>query len=264
MTSATLATNQDFSFVRGRLGVDHSSTDEEQVIERIYSSPFDFNKQSFLAIPSDIPMPHEPQFTEVFSEYLLQIMRTSRGNAFVLFTSYGMLKKVFDQTKEELKSIGLHARRQGEENRQALLTWFRETEGAILFGTDSFWEGVDVVGDALRCVVLAKLPFKVPTEPLVQAQTEALLENGKDPFIDYAVPQAIMKFKQGFGRLIRNRKDRGCIVCMDRRLKTKAYGRLFLNSLPSSTWVYEAKNSILEKMESFYSFDKNKTSKLKK
>ena len=264
MTSATLATNQDFSFIRGRLGVDHSSAGEEQVTERIYSSPFDFNKQSLLAVPSDIPMPHEPQFTEVFSEYLPRLMSASRGNAFVLFTSYGMLKKVFDQTKEKLESMGLYARRQGEENRQALLTWFRETEGAILFGTDSFWEGVDVVGDALRCVVLAKLPFKVPTEPLVQAQTEALLEDGKDPFIDYSVPQAIMKFKQGFGRLIRNRKDRGCIVCMDRRLKIKAYGRLFLNSLPSSTWMYEAKDSILEKMESFYSFDKNKTSKLKK
>ncbi len=142
--------------------------------------------------------------------------------------------------------------KQGDDNRQALLNKFKATERSVLFGTDSFWEGVDVAGDALRCVVIVKLPFKVPTEPIIQARTEAILEKGGDPFIDYTVPHAVVKFKQGFGRLIRNRWDRGCIVCLDTRLVTKRYGEYFLNSLPQCEKVFVNGELLWPKMAEFY------------
>ena len=155
-------------------------------------------------------------------------IQTSHGNAFVLFTSYSMLKTCYELLEERLKANRYIALKQGDDNRQSLLNKFKSKERSVLFGTDSFWEGVDVVGDALRCVIIVKLPFQVPSEPIIQARTEAITAKRGNPFLEYSVPNAIVKFKQGFGRSRRNKQDRGCIVCLDKRLIDKSYGRLFL------------------------------------
>lgn len=252
LCSATLSTNQRFDFIKERLGITPDRLEEKPVSEHIYDSPFNYEKQALLAIPSDIPNPSEPQFLERATELIWQAIQASRGNAFVLFTSYSMLKNCANTLTPRFEQNGYTLFRQGEENRQALLNRFKATDRAVLFGTDSFWEGVDVAGEDLRCVVIVKLPFQVPTEPIFQARNESILAAGGSPFMDYAVPQAIVKFKQGFGRLIRHKKDRGCIVCLDNRLVKKGYGRLFLNSLPKCEQLFVPSGELYEKLDAFY------------
>lgn len=224
LTSATLTTGQAFDFYRRRLGLMDAS-----VREASFPSPFDYEKQAQLFVANDLPQPQDPRFTEQVAQALFPLLKACRGNAFVLFTSYQMMRSCADS----LSRRGLSLLVQGDQDRQQLLESFRKWDGSILFGTDSFWEGVDVTGDALRCVILTKLPFKVPTEPLIQARLQAIEEEGGNPFFDYSLPQAVVKFKQGFGRLIRTATDRGTIICLDRRLIEKAYGKVFIKSLPN-------------------------------
>lgn len=252
LCSATLATNKSFEFMKKRLGMTEELLSGKITTENIYSSPFDYQKQALLVIPTDIPPPNDPQFLEVVCERIWESIQASRGNAFLLFTSYSMLQTCYEKLSKRLLDNRYHLLKQGEASRQTLLSRFKDKDYSILFGTSSFWEGVDVPGDALRCVVIVKLPFKVPSEPLIQARTELIKAEGGDPFMDYSVPLAIVKFKQGFGRLIRNKKDRGCIVCLDSRLVTKGYGRLFLNSLPQCQQLFALGKDILEPMKEFY------------
>jgi ATP-dependent DNA helicase DinG len=252
LCSATLATNKSFSFMKERLGITEGLLSGKLTTENIYTSPFDYQKQAMLVIPNDIPQPNDPQFLEAVCERIWEAVQASRGNAFLLFTSYSMLQTCYDRLSKRMIENRFHLFKQGDANRQTLLNQFKNKEYSILFGTSSFWEGVDVPGDALRCVVIVKLPFKVPSEPLIQARTELIVAEGGDPFYDYSVPLAIVKFKQGFGRLIRNKKDRGCIVCLDSRLITKNYGRLFLNSLPQCQELFAPSNELLEPMKEFY------------
>jgi ATP-dependent DNA helicase DinG len=142
--------------------------------------------------------------------------------------------------------------RQGDASRMSLLDKFKANKGSILFGTDSFWEGVDVPGDALRLVIIVKLPFKVPDDPIVSAKGDLLKKEGKNPFMDYLLPEAAIKFKQGFGRLMRRKTDRGCIVCLDRRLISKSYGKLFLKSLPNCPVVMDQSAKIIDKIKKFF------------
>lgn len=232
LCSATLTTQKTFSFFRERLGLKEAFLPERPITENIFPSPFDYPRQVLMLVPNDMPPPTDDGFTDRAVTMIWDVVTASRGGAFVLFTAYGMLKNVHAALQERLENAGYHVMKQGDDHRAVLLQRFRETERAVLFGTDSFWEGVDVVGDALRVVVLVKLPFQVPTEPIIEARAEAIKMKGGDPFWEYAIPRAIVKFKQGFGRLIRSRQDRGCIVCLDSRLKTKGYGRVFLESLP--------------------------------
>lgn len=250
LCSATLSTNGHFQFVRQRLGL--SDETERTISERVFYSPFDYKNRALLVIPNDLPLPTDPGFTASAAEAAFQAILASRGNAFVLFTSYDMLIAAYNLLLPRAKEHGLTLLRQGESARHALIDKFKSKEGSVLFGTDSFWEGVDVAGEALRCVILVKLPFRVPSDPLVQAQTEALVKQGKDPFFDYTVPQAVVKFKQGFGRLIRSKQDRGCIVCLDKRLTTKSYGKAFLKSLPSCRMVVLESDKAFEEMRDFY------------
>jgi len=252
LCSATLTTNQQFHFIRQRLGLTSSHLPERQIKEYIYHSPFDFQKQALLAIPTDIAEPTASSFVHDASEKIWQIIQSSRGNAFVLFTSYTMLKTCFDKLEARLKEHRFHPLKQGDDDRQTLLNKFKATNYSVLFGTDSFWEGVDVAGDALRCVIIVKLPFKVPSDPLIQARSEAITAQGGDAFMDYSLPQAIVKFKQGFGRLIRHQKDRGCIICLDTRLLTKRYGKFFLNSLPKCQQFFVPSNELQTHMQEFY------------
>lgn len=252
LCSATLSTNRSFAFIRQRLGLVPEMIPDRIVTESMYESPFDYQKQTLLVVPTDLPSPIHPSFNKAAVEKIWEAIHASRGNTFVLFTSYTMLQECYNALFDRMKDHKYHPLKQGEGHRNELLNKFKTIDYSVLFGTDSFWEGVDVAGDALRCVVIVKLPFKVPSEPIIQARTEALVKEGRDPFMEYALPSAIVKFKQGFGRLIRNKRDRGCIVCLDTRLVTKGYGKMFLNSLPQCEQIIAEGPQILERMRDFY------------
>lgn len=248
LCSATLATNQNFEFVRHRLGLQ----EKEGVTEKIYTSPFDYEKRTLLLVPTDLPDPTEPAFNAQAGALLPKLIDASQGSVFILFTSYEMLRSFHALLLPFAEEKGYPLLKQGEVARSLLLEKFKQKEGSILLGTDSFWEGVDVAGEALRSVIIMKLPFKVPNDPLVQGTAEILTKQGKNPFIEYAVPQAAIKFKQGFGRLMRQKTDRGCIVCLDKRLINRPYGKTILKSLPPSPTCFEKSESVVDRMQEFY------------
>lgn len=253
LCSATLSTQKSFQYVKQRVGLLGAAQEAfRTTLEKIYDSPFDFQKQVLLGIPVDMPLPDHPKFLEALKAAVFELVKASRGNAFVLFTSYSMLKACYEALSADLQAQGFHVLKQGDDQRNVLLKRFKEQDGSVLFGTDSFWEGVDVVGDALRCVIIAKLPFQVPTEPIAEARTEAITARGGNPFMEYSTPKAIVKFKQAFGRLIRHKEDRGCVICLDARLLKKSYGQLFLKSLPECMQVFAPLAEVAEKMKSFY------------
>lgn len=252
LCSATLTTNKNFDFMRQRLGLIPEFLESTPITENAYESPFNFQQQALLTVPTDLPEPNSSKFTEAAAEKIFQAIEASHGSAFVLFTSYTMLKQCCQILEERLQSKKYTLFKQGDDNRQNLLQKFKTTSRAVLFGTDSFWEGVDVAGEALRCVIIVKLPFKVPSEPIIQARTEAIAAKGGDPFMEYSLPNAIVKFKQGFGRLIRTKRDRGCIVCLDTRLLTKRYGQEFLDSLPPCQRVFASGPEFQKIMTDFY------------
>ncbi len=252
LTSATLSTNKNFQYFRERIGLTKEYLDDPEIIERQYQSPFDYPNQAKLIIPQDIPDPQDPLFFDQAVIAIWEAIKASRGNAFVLFTSYGMMEKCAKALREQLQKHRFPLFKQGSTSRKEILEQFKSTNYSVLFGTDSFWEGVDVAGDALRCVILVKLPFRVPSEPLMQARTEHMKDKGLDPFRNYHLPSAIVKFKQGFGRLIRHKKDRGCIICLDSRLITRPYGKQFLNSLPPCNSSIINLKELSNEMELFY------------
>lgn len=252
LCSATLTTHRSFSFIRHQLGLTANQLEGKEVIEAIYDPPFDYSKQALLAIPSDLPPPNAPSFNQKAAEAIWKLIQGSRGNSFVLFTSYSSMRSCFQWVAEKSRGSTFTLMKQGDKNRRELLDAFRQTDQSVLFGTDSFWEGVDVQGEALRQVIIVKLPFRVPSEPIIEARAEAILKSGGKPFGDYSLPNAIVKFKQGFGRLIRNRKDRGAIICLDNRLTSKGYGQGFLNSLPPCTRVVEPMEKLEKTVKEFY------------
>lgn len=245
LCSATLTTNQSFSFLKQRIGL--GGPVKRPLFEQACPSPFPYEERSLLVVPDDLPSPLDPSFVEAIIPAIEQAIQSCGGSAFVLFTSYDMLVRCADRLKGKYPIF-----QQGDSPRHALLQQFKQTPGGVLLGTNSFWEGVDVPGEALRCVIITKLPFTVPTEPVHEAQSEALKRQGKSPFYDYAVPQAVIRFKQGFGRLIRKKDDRGCIVCLDNRLLTKGYGKLFLSSIPPSPIYSGPSAKVWAKMREFY------------
>lgn len=248
LCSATLSCAGKFDYLRESLGI----IDEKTLSERIYESPFDYASHALLAIPTDLPDPTASSFTEQTAEFVFHAIKASRGGAFVLFTSYEMLRAVYQEVERRSKEEGLektfHFLKQGDLSRQLLIERFKQESQSVLFGTDSFWEGVDVPGKALRLVIIVKLPFKVPTDPLMESFSEYLEVSGKNPFMDYQLPQAIIKFKQGFGRLIRTNRDRGVVLCLDKRLLTKTYGKLFLQSLPACKTVFARGDLLLKEI----------------
>ena len=230
LTSATLAVNRNFKYIKTQLGLE--KFDKDFVLTKIYDSPFDFKSQSIMALPTDIPDYKNDKFIPLAIPHIADLIKVMDGRTFILFTSYRMLDMCGEKLQELLEDDGFNILMQGETSRHVLLEQFKKTEKSVLLGTDSFWEGVDVPGRNLECVILMKLPFRVPTDPIIKARSEHLEKQGKNSFYHYSVPQAIIKFKQGFGRLIRNRNDRGVIAALDRRILEKRYGRAFLKSLP--------------------------------
>ena len=222
-TSATLQVNKQFDHFAHNIGL-------QEYNSGVWESPFDYEKQSLLYLPENLPQPSEPSYTNELMQAALPVLNASRGRAFVLFTSYYAMHKAHDFLKQRLPYELLM---QGDLPKHQLLEKFRETGNAILLGTSSFWEGVDVRGDSLSCVIIDKLPFASPGDPVTQARIDAIKRNGGQPFMEFQVPQAVISLKQGVGRLIRDVNDSGIVMIGDPRLKQKAYGRVFLNSLPA-------------------------------
>jgi len=251
MCSATLCTNkkqepgQDaqgapdpaFNYIVSRLGADKATT-------LALGSPFDYAKQVTLYIESDLPEPNDTaRFAPAACGKIMEYLKQTRGGAFVLFTSYSALLDAAGRLAESLDQLGYPVLVQGREApRKILLERFRTTPNAVLFGTTSFWQGIDVRGDALRNVIIVKLPFSVPDEPIIEARLEAITRAGGNPFMEYSVPEAIIRLKQGFGRLIRSKTDTGIVVILDSRIKTKRYGKRFLQALPACNVVVRDQN----------------------
>lgn len=230
LTSATLSVGRNFSYLKKRLGLDRF--DDDFLITRIIDSPFDFEKQALLAVPGDIPLALEDSFLPIIIPHLFKLITIMEGRTFILFTSYKMLRECAKLLRERMKDQSFNLLVQGESSRSRLLEKFKDEDHSVLLGTDSFWEGVDVPGRDLECVVIMKLPFMVPTDPITQARAEYIKKSGRNPFYEYHLPHAVIRFKQGFGRLIRNSRDRGIIVSLDRRLLERRYGKTFFESLP--------------------------------
>ena len=222
LTSATLAVDGSFEYIRQRLGIDEAT-------EIRVPSEFDFARQSLLYLPRRMPQPRAPEFSDAVARQVEEILRRTQGRAFVLFTSYTMLHAVHEML---MGSVPYPLFVQGTAPRSTLLTSFRATPNAVLLATSAFWQGVDVVGEQLSCVIIDKLPFASPGDPITAARIEAVAASGRDAFSDYQVPLAILALLQGLGRLIRHRTDRGVLAVLDPRLRTMGYGRRFLASCP--------------------------------
>jgi ATP-dependent DNA helicase DinG len=252
LTSATLSVNGNFNYIKERLGIPakHFKQDEYAANitnggdfrEKIIGSPFNFSENALIYVPDNIPDPNqEPDaYRHNIIEHIKEIISHAQGRSFILFTSYEMLNAVYEKIKDNMDTCTLF--KQGDKPRYQLIEEFKIGYKPVLFGTATFWQGVDVPGEALKCVIITKLPFAVPSDPIIEARMELLKAQNKNPFMHYQVPQAITLLRQGFGRLIRTATDTGIVAILDPRIKSKFYGRHFINSLPNCKNVSDIKD----------------------
>ncbi len=248
-TSATLTMDNDFRFWQRRMGLEFQS--DERLVSRQFVSPFDYGSRVLLGLPDDLPDPTDSLYRNKLRNGIKLLLESSEGRALVLFTSYELLQYCYDSILSDWSLPEVTLIRQGTEDRARLLKHFSEDEQSVLFATDSFWEGVDTPGESLRLVIICKLPFRVPTDPVYQARLEAIEKRGGNPFRELSLPESVMKFRQGFGRLMRRKTDRGAVVVMDGRILRKGYGSVFLRSLPPSLISKKRFSSVLDDMENF-------------
>jgi DNA polymerase-3 subunit epsilon/ATP-dependent DNA helicase DinG len=223
-TGATLRTGSGFTFIRDRLGL-------WDVTASTVESPFDYQNNALLYLPADLPEPNQSQYQQAVEQAIMRAAVATGGATLALFTSYAQLRATADSIRAPLDRQGITVLQHGTSSRRRVLREYRATERAVLLGTRSFWEGIDLPGDELRCLLIVRLPFAVPTDPLVAARSKEF----ENPFRDYTLPDAIIRFRQGFGRLIRRAGDRGVVIVLDSRVWRKEYGQLFLESLPTCT-----------------------------
>ena len=249
MTSATLRERDSFEFQKRSLGLEKN----ERIAEITVPSPFDYGRQALLVLPTDIA---EPSATETYlkdlSDAVFDFIRAAGGGALVLFTSYKDLEKVSSFLAPKLEKSGIKSLTQGDAPREKLLADFKNDKNAVLFGTDSFREGVDIAGDALRLVIITRLPFNVPNEPVFHSRMEAIRNTGRDAFSEYAVPISVINFRQAFGRLIRTAADMGVVAVLDSRIVRKSYGKRFVESIPQCRIVRGRMRKVVGDAEDFF------------
>jgi predicted DnaQ family exonuclease/DinG family helicase len=251
MTSATLAVAGKFNYFLNRVGLTGSVSERVRTLE--VGSPFDFDQQAFIAVPEWFPTPKSRDFQDAVTDLVRDLVVTTRRGALVLFTSYKMLNETYRAVQSDFHSHGITLLKQDRAvSRSNLAESFRQDRESVLFGTESFWQGVDVPGDALELLVIVRLPFAVPSEPLLVAQGEALRAAGKDPFLHMTVPEAAIRFRQGFGRLIRSKSDRGAVLILDTRVVKERFGRAFLGSLPTGHYGFKNSESLITSLEHWF------------
>lgn len=236
LTSATLSSNGNFDFIKSRLGLDQTEGKTETLLA---PSSFDYEKQAIVYLPKAMPDPRSPEFIQLGAGEIEKLIKITRGRAFVLSTSFYAMNALYEIVSSR---VDFPCFVQGSMSKTGLLEKFKQTPNAVLFATSSFWQGVDVPGDQLSCVIIDKLPFAVPSDPVVAARTRYIDAQGGKSFFEYSVPNAIISLKQGIGRLIRSSTDKGVIALLDSRLRTKSYGKQFLNSLPPAKITTELKD----------------------
>jgi ATP-dependent DNA helicase DinG len=248
LVSATLSVNKSFEFFATRIGLH----DVERPVARfIFDSPFDYRKNVLLSIPMDLPEPKGADYNQKLAELIKDVLIISEGKGLVLFTSYAMLKTVYDLVRDDFSQAGITLFKQGDDDNKKLLGNFFINKNSVLFATDSFWEGVDVPGESLSVLIICRLPFKVPSDPVIKARMELIEKRGGNSFMEYSLPEAVIKLRQGFGRLIRRKSDRGVILITDTRILTKFYGKIFFNSLPETRRDITSSDRICLKIEDF-------------
>lgn len=267
MTSATLTVDNKFDYFLRQIGLENTEEITQTSATKLRDSsqrstsdllllqldtPFRFEQQAIVGVPVDFPEPPDVNYPEELEKFLQQAIGIVGGSTLVLFTSYRLMDDLYHRLSEAILRMGYPCMKQGEEPRHRLLTKFRDVVNSVLFATASFWEGIDVKGESLRCLILTRLPFRVPTEPIMEAKVEYLEKQGKDAFRELVLPWAVMRFRQGFGRLIRSRTDKGAIIITDRRLVTRWYGDVFLRSLPTTKFSIVSTSNLLEQLKHFF------------
>lgn len=254
-SSATLAVDKKFDYFKNRIGLDLLT--DKAVYSEILGSTFNYDEQLKMMVADFVSDPRNPEFAQDLMDLLKDIHTAHKRGMLVLFTNYNLLNMAYQELKPYFDSERILLLAQGKSgSRNNIINQFRENRDSILFGTDSFWEGIDVPGDALEILFIPKLPFDVPSEPVIAARMEEIKKYGGNPFFEYAVPEAIIKFRQGFGRLIRKRSDHGVVIVADNRLSRMQYGRQFLNSLPVNADIYHKKEDLLEDLEEWFFLQK--------
>jgi len=249
--SATLTVANSFQYWLDRTGISIQSA--RPVITGVYPSPFPYSRSVLLGAPADGPLPDEEGYRDFVDASVVRLLSASGGSALVLFTSYDALRTAYAAARPLLESSGVLCLKQGDDDRARLLKTFLDDESSVLFATDSFWEGVDAPGDTLRLVILCRLPFRSPNEPVFEARREALEKKGGNAFMSLSLPEAVMKFKQGFGRLMRRGDDGGAVVVLDGRLLRKRYGELFISSLPETKRCFAPISEMIDEVDRFLS-----------
>jgi ATP-dependent DNA helicase DinG len=249
-TSATLTVADSFGYWAGRIGLDARAGRE--VSTGVFSSPFDYRSNVLIGVPTDAPAPDAPGYRAFLGSFLGETLAASRGGALVLFTSRALLREMHEAVAPRLAALGIRMLRQGEDDRARLLERFRDEASSVLFATDSFWEGVDAPGETLHMVVLCRLPFRVPSEPVLKARMAAIEAAGGNPFMELSLPDAVVRMRQGFGRLMRRRDDRGVVLVLDSRVVTKRYGEVFLDSLPPARRLVAESAGVLAGVTEFF------------